>query len=244
MQLNLLAAGPAGIDDTVRFERRDLDDTSWVDVARGLLGGADDVLDELIVSTDWRTGRRRMYDRVVDDPRLSRWWRTGEGDPHPLLADARTAIERHYRIRLGGAVLNYYRDGHDSVAYHRDRELRDPQRTVVAILTLGAGRPFRLRPFGGGLSIDVAPGSGDLIVMGGRCQADWEHAVPKVTRPVGPRISVSWRWSGDGSHHRSHRDVYFRSREWRDARLSGQFIGDEERAPAVDQHERRGERHG
>ena len=35
----------------------------------------------------------------------------------------------------------------------------------------------------------------DLVVIGGRCQADWLHAVPKVTAPIGPRISVQWRWT-------------------------------------------------
>lgn len=217
MQLNLLTCGAAGVDDTVCFERHHLDDTSWVDVARDLVRGGDEVLDDLIATTAWRNGRRQMYDRMVDDPRLSRWWRAGEGDPHELLATTRRAVEAHYRLRLGGVVLNYYRDGHDSVAWHRDRELRDPASTVVAILTLGARRPFRLRPHGGGQSIDLAPGAGDLLVMGGRCQADWEHAVPKVARPLGPRISASWRWSGDGSHRRAHRDGYFTSREWRPA---------------------------
>ena len=39
------------------------------------------------------------------------------------------------------------------------------------------------------------PASGDLIVMGGRCQADWLHAVPKVAGSCGSRISVQWRWT-------------------------------------------------
>ncbi len=62
-------------------------------------------------------------------------------------------------------------------------------------LTLGATRPFRLRPHGrsGGPTHDIAPGSGDVLVMGGACQRDWEHGVPKV-RSAGPRVSVTWRW--------------------------------------------------
>jgi alkylated DNA repair dioxygenase AlkB len=215
LQLNLLASGPPGVDTSVSFERVELDEAAWVDVARGFVHGADDLLDEVVESTAWRSGRRWMYDRVVDDPRLSWWWRHGQHDPAPLLGDVRAAIERHYGVELGGVVLNYYRHGDDSVAFHRDRELRDPERTLVAILTMGAQRPFRLRPFGGGASIDLAPASGDLLVMGGRCQAAWEHSVPKVHRPVGPRVSASWRWSGDASHRRAHRDGYFTSRDWR-----------------------------
>ena len=77
---------------------------------------------------------------------------------------------------------------------HADRELRELDDTLVAILTLGARRPFLVRPKAGGPSRDLAPGSGDLLVMGGATQLDWEHAVPKVARS-GPRVSVSWRWS-------------------------------------------------
>lgn len=216
LQGNLLTAGPPEVDGTVAFERIELDDTSWVDVARGLLHGADEVMEHLVATVTWRTGRRWMYDREVDDPRLMRWWRAGEPDPHAALSACRQAIEAHYAVPLGGVGLNYYRDGHDSVAFHRDRELRHHD-TLVAVLTLGSRRPFRMRPFGGGPSIDLAPASGDLLVMGGRCQTDWEHGVPKVTRSVGARVSASWRWAPDGSHRRAERSSYFTSRRWADA---------------------------
>lgn len=215
LQGNLLVCGAPAVVEQTDFERIDLDDRSWIEIARGFLDGADEVLDHLVGSVAWRTGRRRMYDREVDDPRLSRWWRDPADVPHPVLADVRAALVDRYDRPLGGVGLNYYRDGDDSVAFHRDRELRHPDSTLVAIVTTGARRPFRIRPFGGGPSIDLSPASGDLLVMGGRCQSDWEHGVPKTTRPVGPRISASWRWSGDGSHRRAQADGYFTSRSWR-----------------------------
>src|SRR5262249_32898576 len=107
----------------------------------------------------------------------------------------RAALERRYSSSFGGLFLNYYRDGDDSVAFHRDREVRELDEGYVAIVTLGGPRPFLLRPFGGGHSVDVRPASGDLLVMGGRCHAEWEHGVPKVAR-AGPRISVSLRSFG------------------------------------------------
>jgi alkylated DNA repair dioxygenase AlkB len=174
--------------------RRHLDGASWVDLARGFLTGADTLLGELITAVPWRQGRRRMWDRIVDDPRLSRWYRPGEPAPHPVLEEVRAALEARYGVPLAGPACNLYRDGQDSVAPHRDRELVRLDDTIVAILTLGARRPFHLRPVGGGRSIDLAPASGDLLVMGGACQRDWEHAVPKVARSA-PRLSVSWRWS-------------------------------------------------
>jgi alkylated DNA repair dioxygenase AlkB len=105
----------------------------------------------------------------------------------------RAALEEHYGVPLGAIGLNHYRDGRDSVAFHRDRELRTAGESLVAVVTLGAPRPFLVRPRGGGSSVDLRPASGDLLVMGGRCQLDWEHAVPKVAA-AGPRTSVSLRW--------------------------------------------------
>jgi alkylated DNA repair dioxygenase AlkB len=68
--------------------------------------------------------------------------------------------------------------------------------TMVAIISLGSPRQFLLRPRGGGATIRHQLGHGDLVVMGGSCQRTWEHAVPKTTRSVGPRISVQFRPSG------------------------------------------------
>jgi alkylated DNA repair dioxygenase AlkB len=194
LQGTLLGTAAPALDDTVTFERLALDETSWIDLARGWLHGADTLLGELVATVPWRQGRRRMYDRVLDDPRLSHWYRAEDPLPHPTLDLVRTALARRYRVPLGAVGLNYYRDGRDSVAFHRDRELRHLDNTLVAILTLGAARPFLVRPKGGGGSRDVRPASGDLLVMGGRTQADWEHSVPKV-RAAGPRVSVSLRWS-------------------------------------------------
>jgi alkylated DNA repair dioxygenase AlkB len=193
-QASLLGAGEPAVDDAVAFERLWLDDRSWVDVARGWLHGADTLLDGLIETVDWQQHRRWMYERMVDDPRLSRWLTTDEPLPHPALAAVRSALEAKYDVPLGGIGLNYYRDGRDSVAPHRDRELRHLDDTLIAIVTLGARRPFLIRPKGGGKSRDISPASGDLLVMGGHTQVGWEHAVPKVKR-AGPRISVTWRWS-------------------------------------------------
>jgi alkylated DNA repair dioxygenase AlkB len=193
-QTSLLGAGDPAVDPAVPFERLQLDDQSWVDVARGWLHGADTLLDALIERVDWQQHRRWMYERMVDDPRLSRWFSADETLPHPALEPVRSALAEHYDVPLGGLGLNYYRDGRDSVAPHRDRELRHLDDTLIAIVTLGARRPFLIRPRGGGKSRDISPASGDLLVMGGRTQVNWEHGVPKV-KSAGPRISATWRWS-------------------------------------------------
>jgi alkylated DNA repair dioxygenase AlkB len=152
------------------------------------------LLEGLIESVEWKQGRRPMYGRMLDDPRLSHWYPAGAPRPHAVFTDIQAALEARYEVAFGTVGLNYYRDGRDSVAPHRDRELRRLENTLVAIVTLGAQRPFLVRPRGRGRSRDLSPASGDLLVMGGRTQIDWEHGVPKVAR-AGPRISCTWRWS-------------------------------------------------
>ena len=70
-QRSLFASGEPRVDTGARWERIDLGDGSWIDVGRGFLLGADTVLDDVVGAVPWRCGRRRMYDRMVDDPRLS-----------------------------------------------------------------------------------------------------------------------------------------------------------------------------
>ena len=194
LQGTLLGGHEPRLAPEPRFERIRLDDHSWVDVAREWLLGADAACEHLVRTVPWRQSRRKMYGEIVDEPRLSMWCRVGDPPPHPVLAPVRAALVERYQARLGGFGMNYYRNGRDSVAWHRDTEMRNLDRTLVAIVTLGAARPFLVRPHGGGPSIDVHPASGDLLVMGGRAQADWEHAVPKVAT-CGPRVSVMLRWS-------------------------------------------------
>ena len=94
--------------------------------------------------------------------------------------------------RFDSIGCNYYRTGADSVAWHADRIRFYQEDPIVAIVSVGAPRPFLLRPRGGGRSRSFLLGQGDLLVMGGACQHDWEHTVPKVAS-AGPRISITYR---------------------------------------------------
>ena len=198
IQPSLLASGPLTIHADASWERLELGEGAWVEVARGWLGGGDELCDRLIDQVDWVHHRRWMYDKVVDEPRLTRRFSGEDTLPDPTLDEYRRFMTDRYlagsATTFGAMGLNYYRDGADSVAWHADRELRHLDDTLVAILTLGAARPFLLRPTGGGHSIDIRPSSGDVLVMGGTSQLRWEHAVPKTAYCPGPRISASVRW--------------------------------------------------
>jgi alkylated DNA repair dioxygenase AlkB len=118
-----------------------------------------------------------------------------------VLVEAREQLSRRYAAELGErfvtAGMCLYRDGRDSVAWHGDRIGRAKDLdTMVAILSVGSARTLKLRPRGGGESIGFSLGHGDLVVMGGSCQRTWDHAIPKTSEPVGPRISIQFRPRG------------------------------------------------
>ncbi|MEH3140364.1 MAG: alpha-ketoglutarate-dependent dioxygenase AlkB [Mycobacterium kyogaense] len=184
-------------------DRRELGNGAWLEVRSGWLA-QDDVSDdglfaELRETIPWRSERRQMYDRVLDVPRLVSFHHLlDEPAPHPRLKQLRRRLNDAYAGELGEpfvtAGLCLYRDGNDSVAWHGDNVGRSrTDDTMVAIVGLGATRVFALRPRGGGPSLRIRHGHGDLLVMGGSCQRTWEHAIPKTTRPTGPRISIQFR---------------------------------------------------
>jgi alkylated DNA repair dioxygenase AlkB len=203
LQASLLdvATGPelGRLAETVR--RIDLGRGAWVDLRPGWLSGSDALFDRLVDEVPWYAERRQMYERVVDVPRLLCFYAEDEALPDPVLTRAREALGAHYADELGEpfrtAGLCFYRDGRDSVAWHGDTIGRSrTEDTMVAILSLGTPRRLLLRPRGGGETLRYTVGHGDLLVMGGSCQRTWEHAVPKTSRPVGPRISVQFRPRG------------------------------------------------
>ncbi|KOU69221.1 DNA repair protein [Streptomyces sp. MMG1533] len=195
-QADQLRLGPL---DGIR--RTDLGLGAWIDVLSGWLSGSDELFEQLATEVPWRAERRKMYDHVVDVPRLLAFYGADDALPHPLLTKAREALSAHYAPELGEpfttAGLCYYRDGRDSVAWHGDRIGRGAHEdTMVAILSVGAPRDLLLRPMRGGDTVRRPLGHGDLIVMGGSCQRTWEHSVPKTTRASGPRISIQFRPHG------------------------------------------------
>ncbi|NKQ56297.1 alpha-ketoglutarate-dependent dioxygenase AlkB [Amycolatopsis sp. K13G38] len=183
------------------LRRVPLSEGAWIDLLPDWLSGADALFERLAEAVPWHAERRRMYDRVVDVPRLLCFYGEDDELPEPVLAGAREALSAHYADELREpfrtAGLCFYRDGRDSVAWHGDTIGRGSREdTMVAILSVGAPRTLLLRPRGGGRTVRQSLGPGDLVVMGGSCQRTWEHAIPKTGKPVGPRISIQFRPRG------------------------------------------------
>ncbi|MCH0539271.1 alpha-ketoglutarate-dependent dioxygenase AlkB [Streptomyces sp. MUM 203J] len=186
------------------IRRTELAGGAWVDHLSGWLRGADALFEDLAARVPWRAEKRVMYENVVAVPRLLAYYREGVPLPHPALTEARDVLSAHYAPELGEpfvtAGLCLYRDGRDSVSWHGDRIGRSATHdTMIAILSVGDPRDLDLRPRGGGaVALRLPLGHGDLVVMGGSCQRTWEHAVPKTSRAVGPRISIQFRPRGVG----------------------------------------------
>jgi alkylated DNA repair dioxygenase AlkB len=192
-QPSLLGAGPPSVDPGAldRSQRIVLDDSAWVEYLPSWVAGHEALFAELVATTTWRAERRPMYDRVVDVPRLLAAL-PDDGPGHPVLEQIRLLLATRYQTAFPRLSLGYYRDGHDSVAYHGDTTARDLPEAIVATVSLGEPRRFLLRPRDGGRARAFALGWGDLIVMGGACQRTWRHAVPTVAH-AGPRIAVMYR---------------------------------------------------
>jgi alkylated DNA repair dioxygenase AlkB len=208
-RLSIVEPATTHINPEASIERIALDATSWVDVSRGWLTGAETVYSCLLDTVSWRTNQLFRYERQVEEKRLGASWQRGRPLPHPALGDATRWLQRRYKVEFPGFSMIQYRDGSDGQGFHRDTDMRWLDDTIIAILTLGATRPWLLRPranryvdadFSGtatlGATHDLQPADGDLIVLGGRCQADWEHSVPYLKgQRVTPRISMQWRFA-------------------------------------------------
>lgn len=158
---------------------------------------------ELMTVTPWRHEIATVMGRRVPIPRLTAWH--GEAGyvysgirmaPAPWnapLLELKAAAEACAGHAFNSVLLNLYRDGRDSVSWHADNEPGLGRNPVIASISLGATRRFQMkhRLRGERLSLHLPPGS--CLVMAGATQHHWLHQVPKTSRPVGPRINLTFR---------------------------------------------------
>ncbi len=196
VQGSLLDAGTPAFDPSLsHLVRIDLDERCWLDHVPSWLGGSDQVFDELLDRLSWSRPEVHMYDRTVEQPRSTAGFALGSRYDFPYVDAMSAALGEHYGVTFGSVWCNLYCDGHDSVAWHGDRVLRDRSDGLVVIVSVGHRRRFLIKPAAGGPSRTFELGRGDLFVMGGDCQRQWRHCVPKVSPAtlVGPRISITMR---------------------------------------------------
>jgi alkylated DNA repair dioxygenase AlkB len=146
----------------------------------------------------WKGGRRLMYEREVDVPRLRAHYRLDAPDLPAALREARLAVAAVVDAPFDSVGMNLYRDQRDSVAPHNDKLADIVRGQPIALLSLGATRRMTIRakqPPHRMLKVDLEAGS--LLVMSWATQLHYDHAIPKQRAPVGPRISLAFRVRGE-----------------------------------------------
>ena len=161
----------------------------------------------LHAEVDWTQDEIRMYGRDVLVPRLSAWY-GDEGADYaysgiplvlrpwtPLLEAIRDAVQAQCGHAFNSVLLNLYRDGRDSVAWHADDEPELGRHPLIASLSLGQVRTFQLKHRSDRdlERIDLDLEHGSLLLMAGETQAHWVHAIPKRKKPLEPRINLTFR---------------------------------------------------
>ena len=176
----------------------------------GLASGPEHYLRQLIRETPWRQESVRVWGKVHQQPRLIAWY----GDPQKsysysginlnplpwtkLLLEIRSAVEDKVGNVFNSVLLNYYRDGNDSMGFHSDDEKELGVCPTIASVSLGAERAliFKSKVDESAKIVKVPLASGSLLLMKGETQHIYKHGIAKERRSVGPRVNLTFRRIG------------------------------------------------
>jgi alkylated DNA repair dioxygenase AlkB len=169
-------------------------------------GECESILAKLVSSVPWEQRSVSMYGKQIVTPRLTAWY----GDEkktyaysgskfHPLpwtpeLLAIRDRIMPFIGTSFNSVLLNYYRDGNDSVAWHSDNERELGPQPIIGSVSFGQVRSFDIRrkdDHAKKFSVRLEPGS--LLVMKGDLQQNWEHRIAKSKIPMGARVNLTFR---------------------------------------------------
>ncbi|GAB3428000.1 alpha-ketoglutarate-dependent dioxygenase AlkB family protein [Niabella aquatica] len=162
-----------------------------------------ELLKLLLETVPWQQHREMIYDREVVTPRLSAWYgnlrKRDEGKREalawlPELYGLKERVERFTGERFQGVLLNYYRDGSDSVAWHSDKDTVPGVKTAIASLSIGQERYFDFRhKEDHNKKYTILLGHGSLLLMKAELQKEWEHRIAKSAIPMRGRINLTFR---------------------------------------------------
>lgn len=164
------------------------------------------LFDTLQKEIPWQQDDIKVYGKVYPQPRLTALF-GNEGKsysysnitmhPHKwstLLTSIKEKVEKTTEAIYSTVLLNYYRDGKDSNGWHADNEKELGTNPIIASLSFGAERMFQLKHNAiPNQKINIPLAHGSLLVMKGTTQHFWKHQIPKTTKPIGPRINLTFR---------------------------------------------------
>lgn len=167
---------------------------------------ADALLRQLLQQVHWKQERIHLYGKDHAVPRLTAW-HADQGHAYAysgihshaqpwsdVLLGIKRRVETVAATTFNSVLLNLYRDGHDSVAWHSDDEPELGHHPTIASLSFGEERVFRLKhKRDASLKRSVILDHGSLLIMRGPTQANWLHQIPKSAQQLGPRVNLTFR---------------------------------------------------
>jgi alkylated DNA repair dioxygenase AlkB len=172
----------------------------------GLFSAAesDYLMNKFIKEAPWKQRTQKMWDKEVLTPRLTAWYGERlEEDPIPWTPELlmiKEKVEPLAGVTFNSVLLNYYRDGNDSVAWHSDKENVLGKRPVIASVTFGQVRSFDIRRKTDHREIySVRLEHGSFLLMKAGLQEAFEHRIAKSTQPMKPRINLTFRVVKNGT---------------------------------------------
>jgi alkylated DNA repair dioxygenase AlkB len=159
---------------------------------------SDELMAKFIREAPWKQRTQKMWDKEVLTPRLTAWYGDRlEEEPIPWTPELlmiKKKVEPLAGVTFNSVLLNFYRDGNDSVAWHSDKENVLGKRPVIASVTFGQVRSFDIRPKTDHKEIySVRLEHGSFLLMKAGLQEAFEHRIAKSTRPMKPRINLTFR---------------------------------------------------
>lgn len=167
---------------------------------------ADQFFEKLKNQIEWKQEPIKIFGKTIKQPRLTALYGNPE-KPYgysgiimqPLvwtdfLLEIKSRVEEKAKTNFTHVLLNYYRDGKDSMGWHRDNEAVLGSNPIIASLSFGETREFQIRHYAEKkLKLKLPLDHGSLVIMGGSSQHHWEHQIPKTAKPLRPRINLTFR---------------------------------------------------
>jgi alkylated DNA repair dioxygenase AlkB len=166
----------------------------------------DEILRRLVDETAWREETVVVYGKRHLQPRLTAW----HGDAAytysglrleplpftPLLQAIRAAVENATGHHFNSVLLNYYRNERDSMGMHSDDEPELGPEPAIASVSFGSTRTFVLRHKRTKRTLKLDLTDGSVLLMAGQLQKHWLHGINKLSRPLGARVNLTFRYTG------------------------------------------------
>lgn len=164
------------------------------------------IFTDLYKNVQWEQENILLYGKKFALPRLTAWYgdqgktytyskiRMNPNPWTPSLKYIKSQIEDICGEKFNSVLLNLYRDGSDSIAWHSDDEKELGENPKIASLSFGETRSFMLRhKFKKELKLSFKLTHGSLLIMGGTTQHYWQHQIPKTRSSSKPRINLTFR---------------------------------------------------